>query len=125
MPTLTYNGPHASVYVVALGVDVERGHEVDVDNDELAAQLLEQDFVTSDQETTVKAVKARVGDDPELARIELANELARTSPRSSLVKHLETVAEPLELEPVLDTDPPPPAEEPIVADTVTDPQTEV
>jgi hypothetical protein len=89
--TVIYAGPHAAVHVVALGVDVARGDELEVSDDALAAQLLAQDFVAAGQDNRVDAVKARVGEDPEQARIALAVEQESARPRPSLVRHLEDV----------------------------------
>lgn len=119
--TVTYRGPHAAVEIVEADLVVERGDSVEVP-DELAERLLQQEDAWSagDRDDTVKAVKARVGDDAEVARAELAIEQTREHPRISLVKHLEGVIE------VADANQPPPAEPTtFTVDTVTEPGQEV
>lgn len=60
-------------------------------NDEQAVQYRAAGWTDPHQEETVAEVKERVGDDVGLARTALEAERARSTPRSTLIAHLESV----------------------------------
>lgn len=93
MTTLRYTGT-VPMTIPALGVHVEPDGLVEV-AEPAASELIARDDwkrATAAPVETVASIKAAVGDDAEMAAAALVEELAQSSPRPTLVAHLEQVA---------------------------------